>query len=145
MKKGFTLLELIIVIIILGVLATLGLTQYTRMIEKSRGAEARAALGDLRKMAMAYRLDRQTVTGIGNTDLGIGSGAQGNIPGPAAANCYTSHYFFYSANCNDPSCTFTATRCIANGKTPQGATAGTLTLQIDYTTGVDTWGGNGGY
>ncbi|MDD4894863.1 MAG: prepilin-type N-terminal cleavage/methylation domain-containing protein, partial [Candidatus Omnitrophica bacterium] len=32
--KAFTLLELIVVIIIVGILAVLGLTQYTRVIEK---------------------------------------------------------------------------------------------------------------
>lgn len=47
MKKGFTLLELIIVIIIIGILATLGLTQYARMVERGRGAEARQLLGNI--------------------------------------------------------------------------------------------------
>jgi prepilin-type N-terminal cleavage/methylation domain-containing protein len=41
-KKGFTLLELIVVIVIIGVLATLGLTQYASMVERGRSAEAKA-------------------------------------------------------------------------------------------------------
>ena len=32
MKRGFTLLELVVVILIVGVLATLGFTQYGRMV-----------------------------------------------------------------------------------------------------------------
>jgi len=40
-RKGFTLLELIVVIIILGILASLGFSQYIKMVEKGRSAEAR--------------------------------------------------------------------------------------------------------
>ncbi|MDD5130223.1 MAG: prepilin-type N-terminal cleavage/methylation domain-containing protein, partial [Candidatus Omnitrophica bacterium] len=45
MKKGFTLVELIIVVIIVGILASIGLTQYNKVVEKSRAAEARMILG----------------------------------------------------------------------------------------------------
>ncbi|MBU0504178.1 MAG: prepilin-type N-terminal cleavage/methylation domain-containing protein, partial [Candidatus Omnitrophica bacterium] len=48
MKRGFTLLELMIVIIIVGVLATLGITQYQTAIERARGAEARQVISQLR-------------------------------------------------------------------------------------------------
>ncbi|MFH1697850.1 MAG: prepilin-type N-terminal cleavage/methylation domain-containing protein [Candidatus Omnitrophota bacterium] len=34
MKRGFTLLELMIVIIIVGVLATLGITQYRQLLKE---------------------------------------------------------------------------------------------------------------
>jgi len=44
MKRGFTLLELIIVLIILGVLSTLGITQYGAMRERALGREAVAQL-----------------------------------------------------------------------------------------------------
>ena len=54
MKRGFTLLELMVVIIILGVLATLGVMQYQAAIEKSRGAEARQVIGQLRSQCAAY-------------------------------------------------------------------------------------------
>ena len=53
MKKGFTLLELIIVIIILGILATIGVSQYQGTIEKGREAEARSILGSMRTAMVA--------------------------------------------------------------------------------------------
>ena len=55
--RGFTLLELMIVIIIVGVLATLGVMQYQAAIEKSRGAEARQILGQLRSQCAGYYME----------------------------------------------------------------------------------------
>ncbi len=48
-KKAFTLLEVIIVIIIVGVLAALGLPRMYRMIEYSRSAEALNIMMQLRR------------------------------------------------------------------------------------------------
>ena len=155
MKRGFTLLELIIVIIIIGILATLGLTQYAKVIEKSRGAEARGILGDLRKLAAAYRLERGTFTVdpyiMSDSDLGLGI-ELGDIPldGGAGVGCRVSHYFKYSFDCAaDPECTFTATRCdnTETGKNPPGPTLpapGTLTLTTNFSTGVDIYASNVG-
>ena len=142
MKKGFTLLELIIVIIVIGILATLGFTQYARLIEKARGAEARAIMGDLRTKAAAYRLERGTITGMTGAELDI-SAAAGDIP----SACAPSHYFRYAVTGTaDPTVIFTATRCAAGGKTPNatGSTGGqTLTLTTGLVSGVDGWGGSG--
>ena len=139
-RKGFTLLELIVVIVIIGVLATLGLTQYGRMVERARGAEARTILGDCRKLAVAYRLENGTVTGFANANANIGTGAD-QIP----SACAGTHYFSYGVTVTaDPSVTITATRCTSGGKTPQGlAPAGTLVLTSNVTTGVDIWSGSG--
>jgi prepilin-type N-terminal cleavage/methylation domain-containing protein len=145
MKKGFTLLELIVVIIIIGILGTLGLTQYTRMVEKARGAEAKAILGDLRKKAIAFRLERGSLATLSQPALDITTNA-GDIP----VNCsQTSHYFSYAATLppTDPTIVLTATRCAAPaGKAPGAAapTAGqTLVLTSNLTTGVDVWSGTG--
>lgn len=142
MKRGFTLLEIIVVIIILGVLATLGLTQYGRTIERSRGAEAKAILGTVRKFAAAGRMDKGSVTGMALGDVGIGTSVD-----QAPSVCAPSHYFSYDATFTDPSVTVTATRCAAGGKTPQGGAAAgnTVILITNVQTGVDQWTGNGNY
>jgi prepilin-type N-terminal cleavage/methylation domain-containing protein len=50
-SKGFTLIEIIIVIVIIGVLATLALPKITGQIEASRAAEAMSMLGTIKRAA----------------------------------------------------------------------------------------------
>ncbi len=70
MKKGFTLLELIIVIIVVGVLATLATGQYIRVIEKGRSAEGVYILGALRSAQQRYYAEYEAYTAtVGNLDV----------------------------------------------------------------------------
>lgn len=140
MKKGFTLLELIVVIIVLGILATLGLTQYGRTVERSRGSEARNILGTLRTLAASIYMEQGTGTGLTVDMVGIGTALDQS---PSA--CRSSHYFSYGIAAAATTPTFTATRCAAGGKTPNDPGARTLTLASDLSSGLDTWGGTGAY
>jgi len=127
-KQGFTLLELIVVIIIIGILATLGFTQYTKMVEKGRSAEAKMILGQIRTAQAAYNQEY----GANATDISL------LAVGIANNTCDTAHYFSYIAT----GTTGTATRCAASGKTPNYiGTAYTIT--VSYDAGV--WGGSAGY
>jgi len=127
MKKGFTLLELIVVIIIIGVLGTLGFTQYTRVTEKGRTSEAKMILGNVRTSQEGFKQEYGSYTGtIG--DLNV------DVP----TSCTATHYFTYSTSAT----VGTATRCTVNGKTPNFVgTAYTITMT--YATGA--WGGSTGY
>ena len=126
MRRGFTLLELIVVIIILGVLATLGFTQYIKMVEKGRTAEAKTILGQLRTSQEAYNLEYGSRT-ANMADLAV----------DAPTACVVTHYFAYSTSAT----TGTATRCTAGAKAPPGPAQYTVTMT--YTSG--TWGGSAGY
>jgi type IV pilus assembly protein PilE len=154
MKRGFTLLELIVVIIIIGILATLGFSQYSRMIERSRGAEGRSVLGAIRTQAAGLWLEKSsgsppTVPGGTFTPDAVGIGT---LVGQIASACNaaapsTGYYFSYAiAQTAGTGFVGTATRCTAlNGKQPGGPAALTLTLTSDFAAGTDSWGGTGGY
>lgn len=132
MKKGFTLLELIVVVIILGILGTLGFTQYVKIVEKGRTAEAKTILGDLRTAEESYYLDYNAYTTV--------IAALPIHVAPSGA-CLTTHYFSYTVGTGGVTFAATATRCSAGGKTPNYVGAG-------YTIGVNQpgqWSGTAGY
>ena len=64
MKKGFTLLELIVVIIVLGVLASIALPQYFKVVERGRTAEAVSILGLLRSAQVRYYAQQSKFTNV---------------------------------------------------------------------------------
>ena len=126
MKKGFTLVELIIVIIIVGILASVGMTQYTKVVEKGRAAEARIILGALRTAEVNENTENGAYATVGNL----------SVAAPVA--CAATHFFSYA--CDAATGTCTATRCVAGGRTPNGTLAYTKTLDVG-----GTWGGSAGY
>jgi type IV pilus assembly protein PilE len=129
MRRGFTLLELVVVVIILGILATLGFTQYTKMVEKGRTAEAKMILGQIRSSEAGYIQQYGAYT----SDLA-------NLSVQAPTSCVATHYFSYSSSAT----TGTGTRCttaIGTGKAPGVAAVYTLTL----TYAAGDFGGTAGY
>ena len=64
-RKGFTLVELAVVIVIIGVLAAFGIPRFLKSVERSKAAEAFAYLQSIRAAQERY----QARTGTYATDL----------------------------------------------------------------------------
>jgi prepilin-type N-terminal cleavage/methylation domain-containing protein len=117
---GFTILELIVVVIIIGILSTLGAQKYASTVEKSRGAEAKQVCGHIRTLAQAHYLQHQSLSSpsFQNDEANIGLAGDQH---PQV--CRPSHYFRYDVDVlADTRVRITATRCRNNGKPPDVAT-----------------------
>ena len=107
--KGFTLPELMIVVVIIGILASIAYPRYIRIAEKGRAAEAKDALGRIRNAELGYRFEFDTYT----SDF---TALQTDFP----TSCTPNFYFFYVIDsATAGSFSARATRCTSGGKDPQ--------------------------
>ncbi len=78
MKKGFTLLEILIVVIIIAILATFGIPQYIKASRKAIASEAISTIGSLRGgIARYYQENNAMPTSGAIIDLDIVGSATG--------------------------------------------------------------------
>jgi prepilin-type N-terminal cleavage/methylation domain-containing protein len=61
-SKGFTLIELMIVVVIIGILAALAIPRFMRSTTKAKMSEARQLLKQIYTMQRAYRQENDTYT-----------------------------------------------------------------------------------
>lgn len=134
---GFTLIELIVVIIIVGILAAIGMGQYSRMVEKGRLAEAKMVIGSMRNLAYEYNLTNGSFNGMASADVNVGA-ASDQIPG--YPNCRNTHYFSYWAAGYPTGFLLVGVRCTSGGKTPNVAEAYSYGLDsVDFGGASEAW------
>lgn len=118
-KKGFTLVEMLVVVIIIGVLTAVALPSYMKSVEKTRTAQAVSTLGQIAKAQHIYnaKYGRYSATFLPlNLDLKDKKGKLVNDTG------FDDSYFAYSLN-----------RDIAEAKRDYKDRA--YVIYVDYATG----------
>jgi len=63
LQKGFTLVELMVVVAIIGILASVALPAYTEYVKKGKAAEAPSNLANLKVRMEQYYQDNRTYVG----------------------------------------------------------------------------------
>lgn len=81
-QRGFTLIEIMVVVAIIGILASIALPSYTNYVSKARATDATSTLADMRIKMEQYFQDNRTY-------------ANGPCTAPTGAN--TTYFAF---NCN---------------------------------------------
>ncbi len=62
-EKGFTLIELVIIIVVLGILASVAIPKYKNIVAESKEAACKGALGSLRSGVSIYYANAAVTTG----------------------------------------------------------------------------------
>ena len=93
LQAGFTLIELIVVIVILGILAAVAIPQFTDISGQARLAVGQAACGSLHTTAVMFYASNKAATPIGtlqtNTVVQQGTTSAGAWSGTCAAPVFT--------------------------------------------------------
>jgi type IV pilus assembly protein PilE len=110
-SQGFTLIELMVVVAIIGILASIAMPAYSRYVQRSKAAEATTALSEWRNRVERFFQDNRTYTGV------------------CAATAPTGIKYF-TMTCAETALTYTLT---ATGQATQGMNGFVFTIDQNNT------------
>lgn len=134
---GFTLIEVMIVVVIVGILAAIALPSYSDYVTRSKLMDAHTKLGDLRVQQEKYFLDNRRYNSSGTT-CGIDAT---NAP-LANANADGAKSFDYT--CVSTATTYTVTATGRSDKGMSGFTFGVDQANTKTSSGPGAWGSGSG-
>jgi type IV pilus assembly protein PilE len=131
-QKGFTLIELMIVVAVIGILAAIAYPNYTQYVRRGKAAEATSTLANLKSRMEQYFQDNKTYADVG-----------GGVVAPCSPAAGSTTYFTYSCTIQTAT-TFTLTATPVSG---QGVDNFTFTIDqnnaktstFDGTVGATCW------
>jgi type IV pilus assembly protein PilE len=119
--RGFTLLEIMIVVAIVGILAAIALPAYQSQVRKSNRSAAQQFMQDVATKEQQIMLDRRGYVAVAATaDFGNSPSASPSGVGLAAPSTTTGKYDFSVAVTTGTPPTFTITATALNGQTVDG-------------------------
>ncbi len=124
--KGFTLLEIMISVVIIGILASIAFPRYIKVVERGRTAEARNALGLIRSAEASYGFEYNGYT----ADINV---LQLGLP----TSCSPSYYYSYGITGGGGTFTASAVRCTSGGKEPNSPGGVAYILNITQSGVID--------
>lgn len=132
--RGFTLIELMIVVVVIAVLATLAMPSFSEYLRRGKRVEAASAIGDVQLRQERFRSNRTTYADSTSATLVLG-----NLFGtPASVTSYNSGLKYYDISISGVSATgytITATR---KGTLANDPKCGNFTMTL--ASGVSTRG-----
>ncbi len=127
-SKGFTLIELIIVVIIVGVLAAIAIPQYAGFVERARTTEAVGAIGAIKVAEEARRIETGSYLSCADAAA---------ITAGLGVTVDVTNWTYAAAGTAGTSVVITATRTAANG----GTVGQTIVLTWTAATQTGVWSG----
>lgn len=135
-QQGFSLIELMIVVVILAVLAAIAVPNYQEYLLRSGRSEGQAKLLEVMQMQERFYSQNQTYT----TNLGAGAGGLGytGVAANAAAPSEDRRYLITAAVCaaGIPIAACVLLRAAPQGSQAADATCSTLTINSRGVKGI---------
>jgi prepilin-type N-terminal cleavage/methylation domain-containing protein len=132
-KKGFTLVELMVVILIVGILAAVAIPLMQGRINKAKWSEANATAGTIRTAVRAYAAETSITTAQTLAGSNLGVEATRNALGFGQNDCEGTYFASANYTITAVNGQGIATITVANGTKTDAPTDGPYVLNADGT------------